>query len=398
MGATAFLEERTVAVQPGAEAVVRVRVQNNGQVVDQFSLEVLGEPAAWAAVEPPTLSIFPGREEVAVVRFRPPRSSTTRAGDFPFGVRVSSREDPAGSVVEEGVVSVGTFMDSAAEVVPKNSRGRGSANHELALDNRGNVPLRAELSATDPGGELSFRFQPPVLEVEPGRAGFSRLRVRTRRRFLSGPPRQHPFQVQVAAQGAAPTVLDASMVQEALVAPWMRAAALLAVAALVAGALLWFLALKPGIESTARAAVASPLAQQSSAIAQLQQKVAAGGGATSPSPSPGPSAGGGGAGAGGVGFARRLTVAVPQYKVPAGQTLFVTDLVFENPNGEHGTVALQRDGVALLVENLDNFRDLDFHFVTPLTANANQTLSLSVNCSPPCTAVGLYVNGYQKPS
>src|SRR5437867_2027433 len=131
MGAAATLLERSVAVEPGGEAAVRVRVRNAGPVVDQFALQVLGGAAAWAIVEPPSLSLFPGAEEVATVRFRPARSSGVAAGDMPFGVRVVSHEDPDAAVVEEGTLRVGAFHQTAADLVPRNSRGSRSAAHEL---------------------------------------------------------------------------------------------------------------------------------------------------------------------------------------------------------------------------------------------------------------------------
>jgi hypothetical protein len=83
--------------------------------------------------------------------------------------------------------------------------------------------------------------------------------------------------------------------------------------------------------------------------------------------------------------------------VPAGTTLAITDVVFQNPAGEHGTVQLQRDGTTLLVESLDNFRDLDYHFVTPIAVGGNQTIQMAVQCQTPCPNAGVYVNGTQRP-
>jgi hypothetical protein len=411
MSAAATLLERSVAVEPGGEAAVRVRVRNAGPVVDQFGLQVLGAAAGWATVEPPSLSLFPGAEEVATIRFRPPRASTVVAGDVPFGVRVVSHEDPDAAVVEEGTLGVGAFFRTVADLVPRNSRGSRSAAHELAIDNHGNVPIEVAVQGADPDGALGFGFRPPSQVIAPGRAGFVRVRVAAKRTFLSGPPQSHPFQLQVLPYDQPSIPVDGSMLQGPLVGRGVRNAALLALAGVVAAALLWFLALKPGVESTARQAVAAPLAQQSAAIAQLQKQApggggggGGGGGAPAASPTAGAGGGGGGAaggGAAGTSFARRLDQSGGgrnQYKVPAGVTLSVTDVVFQNPGADHGTVQLQRDGATLLVENLDNFRDLDYHFVTPLTATANQTLQLTVQCPSGCPSAGVYLNGSEKPS
>ena len=40
------------------------------------------------------------------------------------------------------------------------------------------------------------------------------------------------------------------------------------------------------------------------------------------------------------------------------QTLFITDFVYSNPNGNEGAIVLQRDGVILYQNRLENLRDL----------------------------------------
>src|SRR5215471_175445 len=345
MSAVAVLEQRAVTVEPGGEAVVTIRVRNTGRVVDQFALQVLGDPGAWAAVEPPTLSLFPGTEETATIRFRPPRASTVAAGERPFGVRVVSRDDPQGVAVEEGSVAVGAFRDTTAELVPRNSRGSYSASHELAVDNNGNVPVEVFVRGTDPDAALRFRSRPPGLLIAPGRAGFVRVRVTARSLFLSGPPRPRPFQLHVGSADQPSTTVDGSMVQEPLVGRLARKVAGAAALAVVGVLLLWFFALKPAAEGAATQAVATPLAQQSSAIAALQRRSPAGG--TTPTSTPAPVASGSGGSGATQSFARRLDQTVAgrnQFRVPAGTTVSITDVVFQNPGGEHGTVQLQRDG------------------------------------------------------
>ena len=119
MGAIANLASRSVVVAPGAQANTEIRVRNNGTVVDQFTIAVLGDATAWSAAEPPVVSLFPGAEQVVRVTFRPPRSPDVPAGPMAFGVRVLSQEDPAGSVVEEGVLQIGAFSDTSAELAPQ---------------------------------------------------------------------------------------------------------------------------------------------------------------------------------------------------------------------------------------------------------------------------------------
>src|SRR5256885_14512239 len=87
MAATATLASKAVTVTPGGEAVSEVRVRNPGTVVDQFTLEVLGDASAWAIVEPAVIPLFPGGVAAARIRLEPPKSSCGPARAGPLAVR-----------------------------------------------------------------------------------------------------------------------------------------------------------------------------------------------------------------------------------------------------------------------------------------------------------------------
>ena len=395
MAATATLASKAVTVTPGGEAVTEVRIRNSGTVVDQFTLEVLGDASAWTIVEPAVIPLFPGAEAVARVRFKPPKSSSVPARAVPFAVRVKSREDTRASLVEEGVVEVGPFNDTFAELIPRTAKGSSRAHARLALDNRGNVRISARLTAADPDRKLNFTITPPALSSEPGTASFASVRMSPKQRFLTGPLKTNPYKVIVHQDNLPPITVDGTMQQEGLIPPWLLPALIgLAALALVL-VLLWFLVIKHTIQSAATEAVAP---QTSSLQAQVNTLKAN-------QPPPAPGGGGGATGAnpfGGDAYAARLSGG-GVLTIPDGGGLSVTDLVFENPNGYSGDLTLSRFNAlknadqVLLTLKLDNFRDLDFHFVTPLTFQKGDKMELS--CIQPdgstCNA-SVYYSGYFK--
>lgn len=406
MGATASLAPNTLSVEPGGMVTCEVKVRNTGSVVDQFTFTVLGDAAGWSSVEPATLSLFPGAEGSATVFFRPPRSADIPSASVPFAVRVASKEDPEGSVVEEGALEVGAFLDASAELVPRTSRGRRSATHDLAVDNRGNARLNAEVDASDPDGQLLFEVEPPSVVADPNTAFFGKVRVRPRKRFLRGPPKTHPFTVVLSPDGAAQLRADGAMLQEALLPKWLPKALLALLALAVIAAILWATLLRPAIQSAARDAVEEPLREQAAQVAAVKRQADAtaaqvanlsGGPVATPSPAP-TDVGPGPAGPG-VPFDSRLPrPAAPGrravvfdagqtredfFEVPADRTLEVTDLVLQNPNGDSGALSIVRDQALLLEVRLDNFRDLDYHFVVPTVFTAGQRLVLRVRCDTP---------------
>jgi hypothetical protein len=422
MGAVVSLSTKAIEVAPGAEAACGVTIRNNGTVVDQFSVDVLGDAASWAAADPPTISLFPGGEGTTTVRFRPPRTATTPAGTFPFGVRVQSAEDPAGSAVEEGLITVGAFADLFAEIVPRTSRGRRSGSHEVALDNRGNTRLNATLEASDADQQLAFDVSPPGVVADPGTATFSKVRVKPRRRFWRGQPRTHPFKVAIAPESGPAINLDGSILQEAMLPRWTLPALLLAIAGLIAALVFWLAFLQPAIKSAATAALAD------AGITPIPSAAGGGGGTNggggTPAPVATPAGGGTPTPTPGGGTPTPTPMPTPSTGTPppvvAGQPVdgrlatdgsypnsaafdspcFLTDLVFANPNGRTGTLKLYRDEFVLVTLRLENFRDLDLHYVTPILVQPDRTLRLEAKCTgqnaSPCDP-SVYFSGFIRP-
>ena len=413
MGALVSLASNALEAVPGSVASCTVTVKNIGTVVDQFTIDVLGDPGAFASAEPPTLSLFPGAEGTAVVSFAPPRASSTISGALPFGIRARSHEDPAGSAVEEGVLTVGTFSDTFAELVPRASRGSRGATHELAVDNRGNARLNASITAADPDQLLVFDVQPPGLLVEPGTAGFSKVRVRPVKRFWRGQPKTRPFKVAVAGDGARPILLDGSMLQEAILPRWLLPALLALLGLLILAAVLWATLLQPAIKSAATQALADagftpiPSAAAGGGGGGASPAPSSGSGSASPSPGASPSAS---ASAGpptptpapvGNGVPQDGRLSADGSNPPSAKftsTFYMTDLVFANPNGRAGTLQLLRDGFVLITLRLENFRDLDFHYVTPIVIQKGQTLSFAASCtSSGACDPSVYYSGFVRP-
>ncbi|GLZ39471.1 hypothetical protein [Actinokineospora sp. NBRC 105648] len=418
MGATTSLAGNELAVTPGETATTAVRVNNSGTLVDQFTVDVVGDAAAWARVEPAVINLLPGTEAEVSVTFAPPRDGTVPAGAVPFGVRVLSREDPAtGSVVEEGVLDVLAYTDLRVELVPKTLKGRSRARGELVVDNAGNHPLAVEIAVADPEDELRLDVDHPALTVEPGTSAFLRLRARPHDRFLRGPERRHPFQVTVTSGEVAPVTANGTVVQHQLLPKWLLPALLFLLALAIVAVTLWFTVLKPTIQSAARDSAAEVVkaeqgkletkadnaekkaaaAEQRAASAEkkVDEGVGAGTASTTPAPPPVTAAGGVDV-AKGQAFDFRVTTdptatadgaAFPAFKAPApvpdGKTLVITDLVLQNPRGDSGTLRILRGDQVLLEFGLNNFRDVDYHYLEPLTFPPGQELKVAVNCQLP---------------
>ncbi|SDF45409.1 MSP (Major sperm protein) domain-containing protein [Lentzea fradiae] len=217
MAVSATLRTPEVVVAPGGAGRCHVVVRNNSAVVDQFAFSVRGTAADWTQVRPSVVNLLPQQEVSVELTFLPPRSHEVRSGEHPFALQVTSREDPGGSIVQEGTVTVEPFVEVEAAVVPVTSTGRRSGKHTVALDNLGNHPFRVEVSCVDADALLSFRVSPSYPELAPGTTSFARIRARPHKYFWKGEDKHLPFTIRVLVPDSPPIEIEAAYDQRALV-------------------------------------------------------------------------------------------------------------------------------------------------------------------------------------
>jgi hypothetical protein len=421
MTTVAALDADVVDVDPGAESSCALELRNNGDVVESYELEVLGDAAAWTVLEPPTVSVYPGDAVRIAVRFRPSRDGRVPAGEVPFGIQVTPSLYPEAAVVPEGVVRVSPYTSTTAEIRPHTSAARRTGRHLVAVDNRGNVELAMVVSGTDPDDAVKVTGRPATLAIGPGQAAFAKVRVRHRRRLWRGQPVTRPFQVfltpkeHAASQGDeeqqryeagdAPVVLDATSLQLPVIprGAGKLVAALVALALLAAG--LWFGVLRPAVEAAAREAaedaVQEPMSEVAAeaglaAEAAEQAQIAADALAAQPAPPATPAPGTETVASDGAGVQRHrfetvvatgATVTSDPLTAPEDASLAITDLLLQNPQGDTGRLDILVDGVAVHTEALQNFRSVDYHFVTPIEVPAGESIALRTSCVTPGPAL-----------
>ena len=237
---------------------------------------------------------------------------------------------------------------------------------------------------------------------------------------MRGQPKTMPFSVAVQPEGDAPIALDGTFLQEASLPKWLLPA-LLAVAAL---ALIWFFLLKPEIKTQARDAVAQPIAaankkadnakQAAQAAASKADTAAAAAAGKAPpkttpttpakKPTKKPTTTASAANALGSPLLGRISTSCPPTcdgKVTAGpkQTLSLTDLVMQNPEGDSGILTISFRGTPDLIFRLDNFRDYDYHFIASPTLKPGDSMTITIECQnkgkKACTAA-VFWSGFGK--
>jgi hypothetical protein len=403
MTTVAQLERESVRLDAGDHASLPLEIRNTGDIVEDYHLEVVGIPAQWTTIDEPDFTLYPGTSTVATLDVHPPRSSEIPAGELRFGIRVIPTDHPEEAVVPEAVVEVLPYLDTTAELVPRTTHGRFGATHQVAIDNRGNVPVTALLGLTDPGQLLRIGSTGTSLTVSPGQAVFADVRVRPAGLLWRGKSRTIPFTVAVSPQGAPAVSLEGVHLQEPVIPPWLGKLLLALVALLLLLAALWIWLVRPTIESAARDAAAESLGEPAklasskaaSADQSAQSAQQAKGQASTAAKQAADSAAKAKALVDGppppktviAPYSGRLALqtapgatTLRSYQIPARQSLSLTDFVLENSQGDEGLMRVSVNGTVILEQALESFRTTDYHFVSPFVAPANSAVSLTIVC------------------
>lgn len=438
-----------MTVSPGGTATTTLTVRNDGDIVEAYTLEVVGDCAAWSTVEPARVSLYPGTSETVTLTFAPPRSHEVKAGETPLAVRVLPAEHPESVVVPEGTVTVEPFHELRTELEPRRRRGWLGARFRTAVQNKGNTPVDVAFTGKQAGEELRLGFTPGQKRLEPGESAEIRLKVRAAKLIWFGEPVTWPFEVE-AAEAEAPveavaaeaggkepvrpepvrpepaqpeTVRPEPVPGEFLQLPVLPKWLLIVLAALLALLLAWFALVRPAVKSTAKQA-ATEAAQEEAARGGQQQGSPTPGGPDSPGGNQGqgtgpdapgtpggnggsgtgPGAGTGPGGTGGGGTEQSSATidvetnagieGVGTYKVPAGKVFGITDIVVANFQGDEGVLTISFGERKITTIALETFRNQDYHWVTPIQVPENATVTAAVTCAKPGTpATGTQASG-----
>lgn len=402
-----------MTVSPGGEATTTLTVRNDSDIVEAYTLEVVGDCAAWSTVEPARVSLYPGTSEQVTIRLAPPRSHEVRAGDMPLGVRVLPAEHPDRVVVPETTVHVEAFRELRTELSPRRRRGWLGARYRTAVQNRGNTPVGVALAGRQAGEDLKLAFTPDTRSLEPGESADVRLRVRTRKPVWFGAPVTWPFEAEVAESGDGAPEEESERQKESLAGEFLQLPVfpkwlLIVLAALVALLVAWFALVRPAVRSAAEEAGTEAAEKQVARGAQQQGGQAAPGagegtggqGTDDGSGAPGTGTGtgsgtgtgaGGGPGGGGQ-HSETIDVETASgseesgtYKVEPGKVFAVTDIVVANFQGDEGVVTISFGERKITTIALETFRNQDYHWVTPIQIQQNATVTVSVTCEKPGT-------------
>jgi pSer/pThr/pTyr-binding forkhead associated (FHA) protein len=238
---SATLTPGRVVVTPGSSQNVLLTIENEGTLVDHFTVKVNNIAPEWITVPDAPLDLFPPPSEGArgslSLIFHPPRSTASVAGMYPFEVSIQS----TGQVntypyLVSGQLQIEPFYGFSTDMQPTRVKGQGKVT--LSIINGGNTPQTYKVSARDREEGLYIQANPTTVTLNPGETREIPIPLRVRNRPLFGQAQRFPFEVSISDNrpDSNPQIKQGELTIEALIRRWMILAAL-GLLALIAAAI-----------------------------------------------------------------------------------------------------------------------------------------------------------------
>ncbi|MEI5671611.1 MULTISPECIES: carboxypeptidase regulatory-like domain-containing protein [unclassified Nocardioides] len=176
---------RRFDVHPGIPQPVQVTISNTGTVIGGYAVRVLGADPSWVTLPDDEVSLFPEESRTLSVMITVPEGMT--AGERRLSVQVRELTPPEESVVEEITLVVPEAAATKVRLDPMAIQAGRTARLNVLVDNTGNTPIHQRLHGQDPEGRVRFRFDPPVLRLEPGEHALVDMRATAKQPFLGNP-------------------------------------------------------------------------------------------------------------------------------------------------------------------------------------------------------------------
>jgi hypothetical protein len=146
-----------IEVEPGATpAEATVTLQNLGNVVEQYTAEVVGLDPEWFTAPVASVALFPQDRDQLHLTFHPPRRAGVKAGTYPFKVVVRARSGAQEESVE-GILDVRGFAVYRLDITPRRQTAR-TGRFRLQVANTGTADVTLAVEGRDQEEACRFKL------------------------------------------------------------------------------------------------------------------------------------------------------------------------------------------------------------------------------------------------
>jgi uncharacterized membrane protein len=185
-------------VAAGGAAEAEATLHNLGQSVDQLTLSIDGLDPSWYSIPVSSVALFPNDQDKLKIIIHPPKTAETKAGSYPFQVKVTSQENPEETNTVDLAIEIQALPEMEVNISPQRVVGHKGV-YKVAVNNKSSSDTMVRLMASDAQGKLRYNLDPEIFTV-PG-SGHSEATLEARLSWLAffGGSKEFDFEVVVTS-------------------------------------------------------------------------------------------------------------------------------------------------------------------------------------------------------
>ncbi len=204
-----------------------LQVQNLGEIVDKFLVEVEGLDESWYSRSASSIALMPQATDQVQISFQPPKRKGVKSGIYPFGVTIRSQSMAEEVATVVGQLEVLSSVEFKLKVQPFRITSSRSGTYRVNLANVGVTDINITLEATDLEEGCKFQFENENPVVAAWSAVEVPMIVRPKRRSKVGEPKRYDIAITATADGGIAQSANAELNHKPFMKSWRPALRLL---------------------------------------------------------------------------------------------------------------------------------------------------------------------------
>ena len=143
----------------GIPEIAAIELQNLGEIVDKFLIDVEGIETDWYSRSASSLALMPQSTGQVQISFQVPKKKGIKARIYPFAIIIRSQTTPDDVTIINGYIEVLPLIDYKLKIAPYRVSCRRKGTFRVGLTNTGTSDAHIDLEATDLDEGLKFKFK-----------------------------------------------------------------------------------------------------------------------------------------------------------------------------------------------------------------------------------------------
>jgi hypothetical protein len=204
----------------GAIARSTLEIQNLGQTVDKYLVEVQGLDDGWYTRSASSMALMPQASAQVQIYLKPPKKKGVRSGVYPFTITIRSESTPNEATTLAADLEVQPALEFKLAVRPYRIFCRRKGIYRVVLTNTGITDGLFTLDASDLDAGVKFRFKNDTPSLMAWKTLEVPLVARPKRGYIKGTQKRYDIQIKATTEDGNAQSANAELYQSPFMGSW----------------------------------------------------------------------------------------------------------------------------------------------------------------------------------